>query len=147
MAMSTDRLNVLVKVAESRTDVAAQALGRSKAGLNEQEGRLTELRRYMDEYRTRPLPVSPTLIANRERFLARLGEAELQQVRAVNAAEAAVRESTQGWLERRAGQQKFGVLQAAAVDREGRFAEQLSQKQMDEFSLRRFALGAEQQGE
>lgn len=138
MAMSVKRLDVLVKVAESHTDKAAEALARSRAGLNEQEGRLNELRRYLDEYRTRPLPQSPALIANRERFLARLGEAELQQVRAVSTAEVAVRESTQGWLERRAGQQKFGVLQAAAVERDVRHAEQQDQKRLDEFSLRAF---------
>ena len=139
MSMSLGRLDVLVKVAESRTDQAAEELGRRKAGLNEQEGRLQELRRYMDDYRSRPLPASSMLIANRERFLARLNEAEVQQLRAVDYASNAVRESTQTWLAQRAGQQKFGVLQTAAADRETRAAEQQQQKIMDDFALRGFA--------
>ncbi|MGQ0529800.1 MAG: flagellar export protein FliJ [Panacagrimonas sp.] len=139
MSMSLGRLDVLVKVAESRTDQAAEELGRRKAGLNEQQGRLQELRRYMDDYRSRPLPTSSMLIANRERFLARLNEAEIQQLRAVDQATNAVHQSTQAWLAQRAGQQKFGVLQAAAADRATRAAEQQQQKVMDDFALRGFA--------
>lgn len=141
MSMSVERIGVLVKVAESRADEAAEQLALRRVGLTEEEGRLQELRRYLDEYRARPIPPSPMLIANRERFLARLGEAELHQTRAVNAAAQAVKESTQTWLEKRVGQQKFGVLQAAAVGREGRASEQSSQKMLDEFALRRFTLG------
>ncbi|WP_420465785.1 flagellar export protein FliJ [Panacagrimonas sp.] len=139
MVMSVDRLEVLVKVAASRADRAAEEVGRRKAGLNEQEHRLQELRRYMDDYRSRPLPLSSMLIANRERFMARLGEAEAQQRRTVEQATHAVHESTRSWLEQRAGQQKFGVLQTAAIDRQNRTAEQHQQRGLDEFALRVFA--------
>lgn len=147
MSMSVERIGVLVKVAESRTDEAAEQLARRRSGLTEEEERLQELRRYLDEYRARPIPPSPMLIANRERFLARLGEAELHQTRAVNAAEQAVKVSTQDWLERRVGQQKFGVLQAAAVGRDARASERTMQKQLDEFSLRRFTLDSDASSE
>lgn len=138
MTMSLRRLDVLAKLADSRTDQAAEELARCRAGLNEQDGRLQELRRYMQDYRERPLPHTPTLIANRERFLARLDEAERQQQRAVNAATQAVAASTQGWMEQRLGRQKVGVLQGAATHREQRVTEQRAQVQLDEFALRLF---------
>lgn len=134
--LTTRRLDVLTRVAESHTGRAAEAVARSRNGLAEQESRLGELRRYVEEYRARPMPVAPALIANRERFLARLDEAERQQVRTVEAATQAVRESTRQWLDRRAGQQKFDTLHEAAAQRESRHAEQQAQKQMDEFGLR-----------
>ena len=135
--LTTRRLDVLTRVAESHTGRAAEAVARSRSGLAEQESRLGELRRYAEEYRARPMPMAPALIANRERFLARLDEAERQQARTVEAAAKVVRESTQQWLERRAGQQKFDTLHEAAAQRESWHAEQLAQKQMDEFGLRR----------
>lgn len=140
MSMSVRRLDVLAKVADSRADRAAEELARSRAGLAEQEERLQELRRYLEEYRTRPMPPTPMLIANRERFLARLDEAERQQVRAVTSATQAVAVSTQSWMEQRLGQKKVGVLQDAALGRELRINEARAQKQLDEFGLRRFGL-------
>ena len=138
MTMSTQRLDVLTRLAESRTGQAAEDVARSRSGLNEQETRLLELRRYVDEYRSRPLPQKPGLIANRELFLARLNEAERQQSRTVEAAAQVLRESTKCWIERRAGQRKFDALLVAAIDREARIVEQHSQKQMDEFATLAF---------
>lgn len=137
MSMTVRRLDVLAKVADSRADRAAEELARQRAGLAEQESRLEELRNYMQEYRTRPMPQTPMLIANRERFLARLDEAERQQVRAVSSATQSVELSTQNWLEQRLGQKKVGVLQEAALGREQRILESRAQKQLDEFGLRR----------
>ena len=134
--LSTRRLDVLTRVAESHTGRAAEVVARTRSGLAEQEMRLGELRRYSEEYRARPMPMAPALIANRERFLARLDEAERQQARTVETAAQAVRESTQQWLDRRAGQRKFDTLHDAAAQREAWRAEQLAQKQMDEFGLR-----------
>lgn len=134
--LTTRRLDVLTRLAETRTGRAAEAVAKSRNGLAEQESRLGELRRYAEEYRARPMPMTPALIANRERFLARLDEAARQQVRTVEAAAQAVRESTREWLDRRAGQQKFDTLHEAAAQREAWRAEQLAQKQMDEFGLR-----------
>ena len=134
--LNTRRLDVLTRVAESHTGRAAEVVARTRSGLAEQESRLGELRRYADEYRARPMPMAPALIANRERFLARLDEAERQQMRTVEAAAKAVRESTQQWLDRRAGQQKFDTLHEAAAKRESARGEQIAQKQMDEFGLR-----------
>lgn len=142
MSMSTQRLDVLTRLAESHTERAAGAVARSRSGLSEQESRLQELRRYLDEYRSRPMPPTPTLIANRERFLARLDEAERQQARTVEGAAQALRESTRQWMDRRAGQQKFDVLHEAAAQREARSAEQQSQKQLDEFSVHAFGRAA-----
>lgn len=138
MTMSTQRLDVLTRLAESRTGQAAEDVARSRSGLNEQESRLLELRRYVEEYRARPLPQKPGLIANRELFLARLNEAERQQSRTVEAAAQTLRESTKCWLDRRAGQRKFDVLQVAATHREAQIAEQHSQKQLDEFGTLAF---------
>lgn len=138
MTMSTQRLDVLTRLAESRTGRAAEDVARGRGGLNEQQTRLTELRRYVEEYRARPMPQKPGLIANRELFLARLDEAERQQSRTVEAAAQALRESTRFWLDQRAGQQKFEVLQDAAVSRETRAAEQQSQKRLDEFGTHAF---------
>lgn len=138
MTMSLRRLDVLAKLADSRTDRAAEDLARCRASLNEQQARLQELHRYMQEYRGRPLPATPALIANRERFLARLDEAERQQVRTIESATQAVTDSTQTWMEQRLGRQKVGVLQGAAVTRELRVTEHRAQGQLDEFSLRRF---------
>ena len=138
MTMSTQRLDVLTRLAESRTGRAAEDVARSRGGLNEQQTRLMELRRYVEEYRTRPMPQKPGLIANRELFLARLDDAERQQSRTVEAAAQALRESTKFWLDQRAGQQKFDVLHDAALGRETRAAEQQSQKQLDEFGTMAF---------
>lgn len=137
MAMSTQRLEVLTRVAGSRTERAAQDVARARAGHGEQEARLEELRRYLDEYRARPIPASPTLMANRERFLARLQEAERQQIRAVDAAARGVLESTGRWLDQRADQQRFDVLQDAALQQAQRVTETRAQDQLDEFALRR----------
>lgn len=138
MTMSTQRLDVLTRLAESRTGRAAEDVARSRSGLNEQEARLQELRRYVDEYRARPLPLKPGLIANRELFLGRLEEAVRQQTRSVEAAVQSLHQSTQFWLERRAGQQKFDALHDAAADRDARQVEERSQKQMDEFGTMAF---------
>ena len=134
--LTTRRLDVLTRLAETHTGRAAEAVARSRSGLAEQEMRLGELRRYVEEYRARPMPGAPALIANRERFLARLDEAARQQVRTVESAAQVVRESTQQWLERRAGQRKFDTLHDAAALRESSLAEQQEQKQMDEFGMR-----------
>lgn len=139
MTMSTQRLEILTRLAGSRTERAAEDVARARAGQGEQEARLEELRRYLDEYRTRPMPASPALIANRERFLLRLQEAELQQMRAVDAAARGVRESTGRWLDQRADQQRFDVLQDAALQQAQRVSETRAQNQLDEFALRRFA--------
>ena len=138
MTMSTQRLDVLTRLAESRTERAAEDVARSRSGLNDQEARLLELRRYIEEYRARPIPQKPGLIANRELFLARLEEAERQQTRTVEAAARALRETTQFWLERRAGQQKFDALHDAATERDARAAEMESQKQLDDFGTLAF---------
>jgi flagellar protein FliJ len=140
MTMSTQRLEILTKLASTRTDRAAEDVARARAGHGEQEARLEELRRYLHEYRTRPMPTSPILIANRERFLARLQEAETQQVRAVDAAARGVRESTGKWLDQRADQQRYDVLQDAAVLEQQRVLETRAQNQLDEFALRRFTV-------
>ena len=134
--LTTRRLDVLTRLAETRTGRAAEAVAKSRCGLAEQESRLGELRRYAEEYRARPMPMAPALIANRDRFLARLDEAARQQVRTVEAAAQTVRESTREWLDRRVGQQKLDTLHEAAAQREAWRAEQQAQKQMDEFGLR-----------
>lgn len=138
--MDVERAALLVKVAETRTDRAAEELARTRSGLHEQELRLAELRRYLHEYRSRPLPHSPVLIANRERFIARLGEAELQQLRAVEQATRAVQESTQQWMLQRQGQSKFDTLHEGALRAEAQRSERHQQSQLDEFALRRFAV-------
>ena len=67
MGMTLKRLEVLVKLAETRADEAAESLARARGTLGEHEARLNELQRYAIDYRQRPLPASTTLIINRER--------------------------------------------------------------------------------
>lgn len=140
MPMSSQRLGLLVRVSDSNTETAARDLGRQQVALDEQRRRLQELRGYLHEYGTQPLPSTPALIANRERFLARLSAAELQQVRAVTQAETSVQQSTERWIERRRTGEKFETLQTGAIQRETRVIERRSQQGLDEFALRDFAL-------
>lgn len=140
MPMSSQRLGLLLRVSDSHTETAARELGQQQASLEEQRRRLHELRGYLQEYCNQPLPPTPALIANRERFLARLNAAELQQIRAVTQAESAVQQSTERWNEKRRTGEKFETLQTGAIQRETRVIEQRSQQGLDEFALRDFAL-------
>lgn len=136
MGMTLKRLDVLVKLAETRADAAAESLARARATFGEHQARLGELQRYAVDYRHRPLPVSTALIINRERFLARLQEAEQQQRRTVERAGEQVRESTRHWLDQRSGQQRFDLLKSAAHQRDRSIEADREQKQLDEFALR-----------
>lgn len=138
--MSVERLDLLLKLSDSKTETAARELGQRQASLNEQRRRLDELRGYLGEYRGRPMPGTPALIANRERFLARLAEAEAQQLRAVAQAEVSVQQSTTHWMERRRDGEKLGTLQTSAIARASRIEERRGQQGLDEFALRDFTL-------
>ncbi|MGQ0620420.1 MAG: flagellar export protein FliJ [Panacagrimonas sp.] len=136
--MSVERLSLLLKVSDARTANAARELGQRQDSLNEQRRRLEELSSYLGEYRGRSMPHLPALIANSERFLARLGEAEVQQRRSVAQAEETVQHSTRCWVERRRDGEKFQTLQAAAMARTTSITERRAQQGMDEFALRDF---------
>lgn len=138
MALDTERLDLLVRVADSKTEHAARDLVRQRTFLREQMDRLAELCGYLTEYRARPIPASPQLIANRERFLARLAEAEAQQRRVVQQAETAVEGATRSWGERRRDGEKFETLHQGAQAREARVEERRTQGGLDEFAVRGF---------
>lgn len=147
MSMSVQRLSLLLRLSDSKTETAARELGLRQASLNEQRRRLEELSVYLGEYRNRPMPASSALIANSERFLARLGEAETQQRRAVAQAEETVQQSTRCWIERRRDGEKFQTLQTGAVTRKIGIDERRGQRVLDEFALRDFALPRARFGE
>lgn len=140
MSMSVERLDLLMKVSGSRTETAAREVGQRLLSLDEQRRRLEELRTYLGEYRSQPMPGTPTLIANREHFLSRLDQAQIQQLRAVVQAEESVRQSTACWVERRRDGEKMETLQAGAITRRSRIDESRVQQGIDEFALRVFAL-------
>jgi flagellar FliJ protein len=138
MALDTERTDLLVRVADSKTENAARDLVRHRTYLREQISRLEELCGYLTEYRSRPIPPSPQMIANRERFLARLAEAEAQQRKVVAQAEAAVEGATRSWGDRRRDGEKFETLHQEAQAREARVTERREQGGLDEFAVRGF---------
>lgn len=138
MALESERLDLLVRVADTKTEHAARDLARQRTFLQEQTERLQELCTYLAEYRARPMPASPQLIANRDRFLARLAEAESQQRRVVQQAQTAVHGAVRSWDDRRRSGEKFETLQGHAQKREARDAERRAQAGLDEFAVREF---------
>jgi flagellar export protein FliJ len=138
MSLDTERLDLLVRVADSKTEHAARDLLRHRAFLREQVSRLEELCGYLSEYRSRPIPASPQMIANRERFLARLAEAETQQRKVVAQAEAAVDGATRSWGDRRRDGEKFDTLHDEAKARDAKVSERRAQGGLDEFAVRGF---------
>ncbi|HKY49874.1 MAG TPA: flagellar export protein FliJ [Candidatus Limnocylindria bacterium] len=138
MSLDSERLDLLVRVADSKTENAAKDLLRQRAHLRDQVARLDELCGYLSEYRSRPIPASPQMIANRERFLARLAEAETQQRKIVAQAEAAVEGATRSWGDRRRDGEKFETLQQGAQAREAKVEERRAQGGLDEFAVRGF---------
>lgn len=138
MSMSSKRLGLLVKVAEVRTDQAATELSRKQQCLAEQQQRLDELRAYIADYRAGPIPMSAVLLDNRERFLARLAEAEAQQLRAVTQGRAAVTDYTARWHTQRRSGDTYNSLHEDARGREDRVQEKQNQSRLDDFAMRGF---------
>jgi flagellar FliJ protein len=139
MALDTHRLHVLLKVAGHRVDDAGKAMAKSEQQLRDHHRRLEELRGYVREYQSRPLPANAAMMVNRERFLLRLSDAEAQQRAAVGQAERQLQHSRENWRARRQAEERLGVLNEQAGQRESRSEERKVQAQQDEIALRRFS--------
>jgi len=84
--MRSHRFDPLIRRAEERESQQAGKLAESSAALGDQEQRLSDLRRYADEYGgvAPGAALTPALLANRNAFRERIADALVQQQKAVD---------------------------------------------------------------
>ncbi len=136
------RLKPLQQLAESREEDAARRLLDHQRQLSERELRLQELSRYLAEYEGAGQLLNASMLMNREAFLARLREAVAVQERLVQQARASCDTERARWLLQRREVSTLDQLADCYRRRERRIEEQRSQKQLDDFALRRFSVSA-----
>lgn len=135
------RIDPLIRRAEERRDAVAREFAARNKQLVQQEQRLGELLRYVDEYAQWPEGASlgPAQLANREAFRGKLGQAVEAQRQYVEACR------SQAELERVrltfASRESKVVEKLADTYREEarQQAQRMEQKDLDEFAVGRFA--------
>jgi len=133
------RIDPLIRRAEERKDAVAREFAARTRTLVEQEQRLGELLRYVDEYAQWPAgaQVGPAQLANREAFRAKLGQAVTAQ---------------RGYVETCRSQAEFERARLTLASRESKVVERLAetyraeiqsqaqhreQKELDEYAVTR----------
>lgn len=101
----SERLEPVIKVAETREQQAARALGQAQMQLNQAEQRLSELKTYKEEYLRRfhaqgSRGMSAAQMEDYRRFLAKLDAAIAQQQQVVAQAARFVEAKRGQWHER-----------------------------------------------
>jgi flagellar FliJ protein len=135
----SQRLDPIHRLTQHREDEAARRLAESQAALQRQEAQLREMERYLLEYEAgRPgAALAPSLLANREIFLRQLAEALRWQAGAVEEARGRLELARQQWLGRHRDSDVLEHLIERDRQSERRQQEQRTQRELDEFALRR----------
>lgn len=138
MSMPSRRLVPLQQVAESREDQALQRVMERHRTLAEREQRLSELQAYLQEYQKAVPGTTPSMLVNRQAFVARLREAERFQRQAVETARAECDSERARWMLKRRDVAVLDQLAACYHRKERRDEERHAQRHLDEFALRQF---------
>lgn len=127
------RLEPLQLVADKREDEAMRAMAECQREVTEHETRLSELRRYLQDYiNTITVASTPTLINNRHAFVVKLREAESFQKKLLEQAKERCEAERTRWLLKR---RDVGVLEQLAASyrtQERQQTERIEQKNSDE---------------
>lgn len=137
-SMSSARLQPLQQIAESREEEASRRLLDRQRALSERESRLNELTRYLSEYEGLAQAHNPRLLMNRQAFVERLREAVAIQTQLVQQARSGCDVERAEWLLQRKQVATLDQLADCYRRRESAVEAQRTQKQLDEFALRRF---------
>ncbi len=138
----SERMKPVIRVAESREQAAAKALGEAQQFLADQLKRLEELKRYREEYRSQAQQrgaagITVSRFLELQRFLTRLDQAVSEQEKMVLRAEQGREQRRRQWFDAHG---KTKVLERV-VDRlgaeEARDEARRDQKETDEIAQRR----------
>jgi len=137
----SQRLEPVAKVAESREQQAARALGQAQALLNQAEQRLAELKNYKEEYLRRfhtqgSRGMNAAQMEDYRRFLGKLDIAIGQQQQAVDQAANRVETQRQHWFERRGKTRALDKVVERYQADEQRRADLMEQSEQDERAQR-----------
>lgn len=132
----SQRLEPVAKVAESREQQAARALGQAQTLMNQAEQRLVELKNYKEEYLRRfhtqgSRGMNAAQMEDYRRFLAKLDIAIAQQQQAVEQAAVRVETQRQHWFERRGKTQALDKVVARYQADEQRREDRNEQLELD----------------
>lgn len=145
MPLSTERLQLLHRVAERGEDDARRVLASARQQLEQQTQIERELQRYLDEYQCGPgdgVRLSAALLENRRLFVQRLRAAVLAQANQVERTAAAMRQTEERWLESRRALRIAEQMREAGRLAEQRVEDSRAQRLQDDETLqRRAALG------
>lgn len=145
------RIDPLLHRAQEREDAVARELAERQRHLNMHEERLSELRRYVDEYaQSQMAATSPAQLLNRRAFLDRLESAVEQQTRTVDDTRQNVELERGRLLLASRDKQVLEQLAASYRAQERVVENRRSQREMDDLGARRARLagrGADGEGE
>lgn len=134
------RMQILVDLAKSKEDSAAQQLARDKAKVQHDLQKLSELREYAGQYESERnlLGLSAYLTTNYQHFVDRVRQAIVQQESAVGRSEQQADMSMRRWLQARSKTKSMDWLKEKNHKAELVVEEKQEQRQSDEFAMRRF---------
>lgn len=135
------RLQPVVKVAESREQQAARALGDAQTTLSEAEQRLAELKGYREDYIARfhsagAAGMAAAQMEDYRQFLHKLSLAIDQQGQVIVRAASVVEEKRQGWHVSRSKAQMLDTVVSRYQSEEQRVVDRKEQGEQDERSQR-----------
>lgn len=135
------RLEPVVKVAESREQQAARALGDAQGKLADAEARLTELKSYREEYIARfqhagAAGMGAVRMEDYQKFLHKLSMAIEQQKQLIAQAARGVEEKRRLWYMSRSKVQMLDTVVSRYQAEEQRHADRKEQGELDERSQR-----------
>jgi len=135
------RLKPVVRVAESREQQAARALGVAQARLTQARQQLAELQHYRDDYRQRfqqagATGMGATQLADYQQFLHKLGQAIEQQAQQVAQASREAEAKRALWFTSRGKVRMLDTVVARYQAVEERQAARQEQREQDERAQR-----------
>jgi flagellar FliJ protein len=138
--METDRLVVVVELAENAERLAAQSLGTAQARLGEAQARLASLEAYLSEYSQRPERRTDTrlrALSETQRFLVQLERSIEAQSRIVTHEDSLVQQARAHWLSTRLKLDAMRKLVDERREAAHRHREQVEQQRLDDQPGRR----------
>lgn len=136
----SERMQVLVEIAQRKEDEVAKAMAVDRARLNHDQQKLQELKDYAEQYEQQRnlLGLSPYLTTNYQHFVNRLQQAVQQQEQQVKRSEQQVGMAMKRWQNARAKTKGMDWLKEKSINEENVLADKQEQKQIDEFANRAF---------
>lgn len=141
-------LDMLLDLAQSRTDEAAKRLGKLIAAQTEDSRKLELLQQYRADYQARFVAharngMRPEEWANYQSFLAKLDAAIEQQTRICQIAQSRTQDGQKNWLEQRNRHKAFDTLAQRLEFEQARRAARQEQKAADEHAAKHYKAALE----